>query len=1088
MTLKHIDFYDSPVMIELAKAAIKNGTVQPSIGDVVARASGVKKYAATNDLFADLVTLADGLRERGLVSDAQSLESKIVNYKRASIMGEAHPEGDVKIGDASDELGMIETHESAHEKIEAVVRKQPTGKNASLTAMILKIAKDVLVKSADENSDKQTVDKFNQNFHEAFAKSSDVIGNLTNYLQKDKISFSTQNVINDEKVRKAYLDFSGTHSTEGFFKDFVNFMTSVGYKPENIGGFLANIETLKSSASVINTLTKIAEKDKVTELKDKLDYWKKHLIELNSRPNSDDKKKRIEQTNNEIKKVEAEIKNLGGQISGNKDLINKSLSALGMQTIDLNNSQAVAQAVEIIKSNVNKQYQRTNLARVGEVNANAWKLIDTLTTNLKTISSDEVWDSVAQTLEGCTNKCSIISLNIANFNKIVNDSDKNLKILSSAFDFGYVQFSEGFKNIYIVVNSHVTNANNLLAMSGGDSVIHNADSFNNITNAQAVLTEYIKKADNQYKPQLEQINSTLEAFKKELTIGRKYSEIKDAAMKLFTSSDNYMKLNGETRGLKEFFEKPEFKNKFKLASFNKNADFGQAIGGGSTTPASGSAPTNTQSGAAKPQPKGGKTYPKGAEEVDSLIKQMQTILLGMGYKVGSKENPDEADGVWGSVTSAALKDLKQKKYSGLDITQYWVQTLPNGYHKSGVKEAVEKNLQLLGVTVSSERGMLSGVYDYIDSALVLKGNPANATGNTQVEGYDLSSLYNFYTFLITKVMAGVSPDLPFTYRNGIGWLQFFEERAKFVIGSLDKLQPVDQKLKSISKSNANRYLSAITRLQRELVHVYKQMPEPRNENQPIPTNLLGNGEMPGGQGRSQYGYVGEGPDGIDTKIRQPKKSHSGNPKICPVTADYLYLDSPYFKEIGEYRTKSINWDTFAAYNYDQLMNIILPNSSVQKAKLSDSDLVRSLQSKFGLPYIAYNSNGAQVPQNTQGKWFFSQSYKKFYFRSNVEDASQQAWVPIEESKDPEAMQLLSGNDDIGKVFAFRNFLINLRNGALQTALNNWLDSNNNNDPKSQSEHGKNVAAWQQLIQDKLNDITNALDSNGRRGRSGYRAS
>lgn len=171
MTLKHISFHDSPVMRELARQAIKNGVVSVNVSEIIKKAASNKAYSPTGDLFLDLIKLADGLRSRGFIENAKSLEAKIFAYKKASTqynaeLSTAHPDGDVTMGEASHGLGDVETLESAHEKILEVVKKQPTGKQANvkqqLVANILNAADQVLnlKKKAQDISEETAEDVF----------------------------------------------------------------------------------------------------------------------------------------------------------------------------------------------------------------------------------------------------------------------------------------------------------------------------------------------------------------------------------------------------------------------------------------------------------------------------------------------------------------------------------------------------------------------------------------------------------------------------------------------------------------------------------------------------------------------------------------------------------------------------------------------------------------------------------------------------------------------------------------------------------------------------------------------------------------
>lgn len=172
MTLKHIGFYDSSVMRELERQAVKKNTPSPKLENIVKEAkvvaSKINFYLPTDDLFADLVRLAEGLRQNGFIENAEVLESKILVYKQASSqyspeLSAAHPNGDVSMGEASNELGDVETLESAHEKILEVVKKQPTGKQANaVVANILRASEKALdiKKKAQDSGDESIEDLF----------------------------------------------------------------------------------------------------------------------------------------------------------------------------------------------------------------------------------------------------------------------------------------------------------------------------------------------------------------------------------------------------------------------------------------------------------------------------------------------------------------------------------------------------------------------------------------------------------------------------------------------------------------------------------------------------------------------------------------------------------------------------------------------------------------------------------------------------------------------------------------------------------------------------------------------------------------
>lgn len=168
MTIKHIEFYDSEVMRELARQSISKGTVsKPSVEEVVVKVAATQqKYQPSDNLFLDVVRLINGLREKGLVREAAALQEKLVLFKQAEkafsdVLDDAHPEGDAEMAEATDGLGAVETLESQHQKIVDVVKKNPTGKNAqsafavgakraALADVINKVASILLEKNAQE--------------------------------------------------------------------------------------------------------------------------------------------------------------------------------------------------------------------------------------------------------------------------------------------------------------------------------------------------------------------------------------------------------------------------------------------------------------------------------------------------------------------------------------------------------------------------------------------------------------------------------------------------------------------------------------------------------------------------------------------------------------------------------------------------------------------------------------------------------------------------------------------------------------------------------------------------------------------------
>lgn len=146
MTYKHVKFQDSPTMRALEKVALDKGLI--SLETMTKTASAEKPdYTPSENLMENVMKLCGGLRELGLEKQANELEGKFVDYKRAfnayetskekgeDLVDAAHPEGSHDLvgveGDAT-----IETIVDQHLKNVKLVEKTPTGKLASVRDII----------------------------------------------------------------------------------------------------------------------------------------------------------------------------------------------------------------------------------------------------------------------------------------------------------------------------------------------------------------------------------------------------------------------------------------------------------------------------------------------------------------------------------------------------------------------------------------------------------------------------------------------------------------------------------------------------------------------------------------------------------------------------------------------------------------------------------------------------------------------------------------------------------------------------------------------------------------------------------------
>jgi flagellar motility protein MotE (MotC chaperone) len=110
-----------------------------------------------------ILALCAKLRDGGFEKQASSLEQKFLTYKVASthlyraidedgedLVNAAHPDGEHKVEDASDDLGTVETLLTKHKKIVDVVNKTPTGKLSAYLPRIHSVIKHAAAPTNDE--------------------------------------------------------------------------------------------------------------------------------------------------------------------------------------------------------------------------------------------------------------------------------------------------------------------------------------------------------------------------------------------------------------------------------------------------------------------------------------------------------------------------------------------------------------------------------------------------------------------------------------------------------------------------------------------------------------------------------------------------------------------------------------------------------------------------------------------------------------------------------------------------------------------------------------------------------------------------
>lgn len=141
MTYKHIDFSSSPTMRSLTKVAQDKGWIKEE--PIVKKAAPTTDLNPTEDLTVNLLKLCNGLRTAGFEKQAEEIEEKFVNYKKASSLygvdgekGEdlvhaAHPKGSHKLVDVDSKEATFEDILDNQLQFMNVVNKKPTGKLAS---------------------------------------------------------------------------------------------------------------------------------------------------------------------------------------------------------------------------------------------------------------------------------------------------------------------------------------------------------------------------------------------------------------------------------------------------------------------------------------------------------------------------------------------------------------------------------------------------------------------------------------------------------------------------------------------------------------------------------------------------------------------------------------------------------------------------------------------------------------------------------------------------------------------------------------------------------------------------------------------
>ncbi len=158
-----------------------------------------------NDLFLNVIKLAEGLRNLGQHQYAAELEENLLNYKRAfkekageALIHEAHPKGSVQVGEGP--YGILEDIIDQHLKIVKIVEKTPTGKYASFKTIL----KDVKIALAeDKKTEADWLNKIRKNVADCKRRFEDVLSFIkdqTDWKWKldNMLGMYSQDVFNEE--------------------------------------------------------------------------------------------------------------------------------------------------------------------------------------------------------------------------------------------------------------------------------------------------------------------------------------------------------------------------------------------------------------------------------------------------------------------------------------------------------------------------------------------------------------------------------------------------------------------------------------------------------------------------------------------------------------------------------------------------------------------------------------------------------------------------------------------------------------------------------------------------------------------------
>lgn len=976
---------ESAVIREYLRQAHKDGKLTQNLDAILSKAAETKAAQPSGDLFTDLTKLAEGLRKKGLIKKAQSLEEKILNLKKAekqaynSLLDLAHPK-DTKMADATDNLGDVETLISQHEKIMAVINKTPNGKVAQIldkTGEILKIAQE---------------DKANE--INAYVEQGKVeAGKLEEALSSvplDRLTFSHDFLFNLGNLPQiqlyaalAELDFKALH----------NFITrfNAAYGP---GGKI-NERKLYDKIIGINYSSPGFEAER-EKAKTFLNYLAPGLGD----------KFRLTETVNAAGNIERHQVNP-------KEVIDEVGKVLGGELVKYTAPLPLA---------VNRLQQRVSAA-LNPINS-AYRML----LGLKPVTSSEGAGSVLFALNSAANSLGAFLQN--------KGAQETLKMVKTYFGLG------GEINAKVTeVAANLTGLAQKLRQSGvmgADAVVDGkqaqmlAGKFK-----QALQTLYTSatggkgkagEGTDQYNAQLPKLNAlagVVLALQKASQTPTVYSDLFQQIGGAIPEATSLPKLNQAADNLLRNLGKGASDDSKNLTKLGQDSP----LAGLTSVPATPSAPNPLEQALGKtpaktPSPPSGMAYapgsvssgPKVSEEEKNAVKVMQLALrkLAMfvqGHKdlpqtgvaallsVGKSDTISDMDGLWGPNTTHALTEAKK-------ILESWNQTSEEKVpadlntsqmlHKSGVVEAAQKNSQILTSFLHRVGGDVTGISGGLTSRPLdwlprpLDFGKVEGKGEVALGLKDLSSLAALYDFTsknnLLEVMMVKSPDpskmdaVGFTVVQWGSLLAWLQQRAKWLFG-----QAVAAQHKAAAEG-AQAYHAMATKLANEFNLLINSLglTEP---NQVVSSDFVrqfsasqkmkglvemmrGKGDLgtPEGMGyggsregygrRSGRGRGGEGMGGWDEETA----GYSDAQYLQPPFGRQIEFNNPYFRRLtSEFpiakRMGVLGLEDLQNWTKDNVINMF---RSTRGGENSNQAIIQALLAKG---YVPHEKATPQIPPN-----------------------------------------------------------------------------------------------------------------------------